>query len=120
MKPRESWAFSCPLPEVNLHRIIREAKLSERGGVVLINVGGKAYTLWRRHDYPDYVPEYMDYVYRESSFARGPRTSTGRVKPEEVGLLGHLYDYDQTGIVFCRGDHVGKLLDRVETTVQVF
>lgn len=55
MKPSETWSFSCVLRDVDLPRIVKETGLYRDGGVVLVTIDGKPYTLWRDVDFPGVV-----------------------------------------------------------------
>lgn len=45
MKPKQSWEFSCPLEDVNIDRILKEAGPDAR--LVRFTIDGKTYTAIR-------------------------------------------------------------------------
>jgi hypothetical protein len=121
MQPKDSWSFSCPLTEVNVRRILREARCVD-GNVVRFTIDGKVYTAWREDLHPPLVDPrgwsaYWSGADTGNEVFRwgGPHGEVRIVTPTADDLPEYTNKYRIQG-----GDHVAALLDRVETTVEVF
>jgi hypothetical protein len=122
MRRVTEWAFSAPLSQVDVPRILREARLAETPGrIVVFTIDGVVFTAWREVDFPGRVGVVQDYglswLDLSSPFA-------GR-RPLLIDSPVSVFrwdgdDVDGTGIRVERGDHRAALVDLVETRVEVF
>jgi hypothetical protein len=119
MRPTESWAFSAPLSQVDVPRIIRESRLATTPGrVVRFTIDGKTYTAWRERDFPGRVGA----VHPDGELSWDvDRTSLPFRIDGEVRIWTYRgEDAIGRGIRVEAGDHLTALVDRVATTVEVF
>ena len=110
MKAKDSWAFSAPLANVDVARIIREARV---GGsrVVRFTIDGKVYTAWDERYFKRIPASLCEPLYVEPG--GNPVVRVGEVFIEGTwGVVGT--------IRIEAGDHIKALFDRVEVQVEVF
>lgn len=107
MKPSNDWRFSCPLSEVDVFRIVKEAGPAAK--CVRLTIDGKTYTAVNRHTAP--FPR----------GARGSITTDDFVTRADNGGVDIWHDpgMNNTWLLYL-GDVTGEVMDRVKVVVEVF
>jgi hypothetical protein len=113
MKPLHSWQFSAPIAEVDIPRIIREA----RRQVVRFTVDGKVYTAWPAR--LNYNPELAPNV---AGTLQACEKYVGHLTYVERHTDGtpRIWFHEEGSIRVEPGDHVKAIVDGVKVKVEVF